>query len=628
MKISPTFSKGQWLRFFTITIFLSAAAGFLLVKYAHIMLGPRYTAMNNEARLAGDRGFILDRTGRLLAIQTRFGHISVWKPDLDPSHATEMYAALGRILDLDPLEIARRIENEPKNFLYLARHVENSVVQQIEAEIAAGTMPGINVETILGRVYPEENLAASIIGIVGDENRGLEGIEFIYDKELSARFENGEAVSGDQVILTIDANIQYILEEIAGRVLTENEAEAVMLIAMDPRSGDILGSASMPGFNPNIFRETTREERRHRPAEFTYEPGSVFKIFSLALMLDDGSITPASSFYCNGSYEHVTNLGERIVINCLGAHHNVTAREIIIHSCNAGIAYASDREAVLPFYNGIRTLGFGVKTGAELPGETSGFIRLPERWSDRSKPTIAMGQEIAVSALQMMEGATAIANDGILVRPHFVRQILSADGKTVRYEPNAEPRRVIKAETARQMRSYMQAVTSSIGTGWRANVADLNLAVKTGTGQVTDSANNRYSETDYIASCIAILPAENPTLVLYLVIIKPKGEYLAGRIAAPPIREAAEALVNYLGIPRGKNPQIRHTGEIIIEPQTAPVVNGIMPNLTGTAKRDLVPLLLDENLNIEVRGDGWVKRQYPPPGAQVNNDTVIILELE
>ena len=261
--------------------------------------------------------------------------------------------------------------------------------------------------------------------------------------------------------------------------------------------------------------------------------------------------------------------------------------------------------------------------------ETAGFLRPTERWSDRSKPTISMGQEIAVSALQMLQAASAVANDGVLVPPRIISRIVSTDGKTAKDYEIAQPRRILKPETAQAMRGYMKDVTSSIGTGWRANVEDLSLAVKTGTAQMIDPRSGSYSSTDFIASCIAMLPAEAPSLVLYLVIIKPQGgSYLGGRIAAPPIREAAEALINYLGIPRGRNPQIIHPGAISIPAIPYPAVDETVPDFTGVAKRLLIPLLLRDDLRIQIYGDGWVVRQSPEPGTPLSSETEIILELE
>ena len=228
----------------------------------------------------------------------------------------------------------------------------------------------------------------------------------------------------------------------------------------------------------------------------------------------------------------------------------------------------------------------------------------------------------------MLQAASAIANDGVLVQPRIVSHIVSSDGRTVTNMDTAAPRRIFSPETARDMRSYMIDVTSDVGTAWRANMADLSLAVKTGTSQMIDPATGRYSDTDFIASIIALLPAENPSLILYLAIVKPRGEILAGRIAAPPIREAAETLINYLGIPRGRNPQFVHTGAISIPAIPYPALNETVPDFTGLAKSLLQPLLGRGDLAIQVIGDGWVVRQSPPPGTPLLRDTVIVLELE
>jgi cell division protein FtsI (penicillin-binding protein 3) len=534
---------------------------------------------------------------------------------------------------MSEVEIIDKIKLSATDFIYLKKQVDQDTVRKISELVLAGAVDGVGIEPVMGRIYPEGALAGQIIGFTGDENTGLAGIEYAFDEKLRAKEgntpETSGGISGSQVILTIDATIQYLLEEIARKTLTENQAEAVMLLAMEPRSGEILGAATIPGFDPNYFKESGDQARMIRPAVWAYEPGSVFKVFSLASIMDSEVITPQSTFYCNGVYEHVTNLGERIVIKCLGEHGLVDPRKIITYSCNAGAAYASDTMGKAMFYDGIRKLGFGEKTNSDLPGETAGFLRPPERWSERTKPTIAMGQEIAVSAMQMLQAATAIANDGVMVTPHVVLQIEDGNGKNPQKPNLPAPRRVLKPQTARELRSYMTDVTSSVGTGRRANVGDIPLAVKTGTAQIIDGKTGRYSDTDFIASCIALLPADDPVLVLYIVIIKPKGDsYLGGRIAAPPIREAAEALIDYIGIPRGRNPTAKHTGTIQLPASTVPFISDIMPDLTGYSKRQLLPLLLRDDLQINVSGGGYVVKQSPPAGSPIQDGTAIYLELE
>ncbi|MDR1618556.1 MAG: PASTA domain-containing protein [Treponema sp.] len=610
-------------RFIIFISLFSLAALAVLVRYGTLMLGPRRPEPAPRSRRFTERGPIKDRNGRVLALQTRLANISAWRPEI--VSLAEFSRELAPLLEIPEDEITERIRLSSSDFVYLRKQVDESTIRMIEGERSRGRLRGIGIEPVVGRIYPERNLASQIIGFTGNGNDGLAGIEYAFNGELTS---SPERPDGSQVYLTIDANVQHILEGIAAETLRENNAEAVMFLAADPRSGDILGSASLPGFDPNSIRDSSEEARMDRPAIWAYEPGSVFKVFSLSALMDGGSITGNTTFLCNGYYERTVRGGETIRINCLGAHGRVRAREIIIYSCNAGAAYAVDRMESGTFSEFLENFGFGRRTGAGNPGETAGFLRVPERWSERSKPTIAMGQELAVSALQMVQAATAVANDGILVPPRIISKIVSADGKTERKWENGASRRVLRPETAQAMRSYMVDVTSDIGTGWRTNVEDLPLAVKTGTAQIIDPLTGAYSGTDFIASCIALLPAESPSLILYLVIVKPRGEYFGGRIAAPPIRQAAEALVDYLGIPRGRNPQVDHPSSVILPRDQPPRITGTVPDFTGLSKRTLLPLLLRDDLHIEMEGDGWVRRQSPPPGSPVNQDTVIRLELE
>ncbi|MCL2068206.1 MAG: penicillin-binding transpeptidase domain-containing protein [Treponema sp.] len=614
--------KHKW-RFIVIISMIGLFALYLVYNYGKLMLTGRLPPASSQSVGYTDRGAILDRNGRFLAIQTRLADISVWRPSIND--VTVLADELAPILEQSPGEILERINSSPSNFVYVKKQVEDSTVVKINEALEQGKIRGVTVNPIVGRVYPEKNLASQIIGFVGIENSGLGGIEYAFDDVLAGKDNNGR---GSQVVLTIDSNVQYILERIAAQTMYETNAEAIVLMAMDPRSGDILGSASLPDFDPNNIQTSSDEGRMDRPVILAYEPGSVFKVFSLAALVDSGAISANSVFTCNGVYERVTNRGERIAINCLGAHGRVTAREIIIHSCNAGAAYASDRLGNNALYELLRDFGFGSRTGAGNPGETAGFLRQPDRWSDRSKPTIVIGQEIAVSAMQMIQAASAIANDGVFVPPKIISRIISADGRTIRTWEGGERRRILKAETARAMRAYMIDTTSSIGTGWRAAVEDLSLAVKTGTAQIIDPVTRAYSNTDFIASCIALLPAESPSLILYLAIMKPKGEILGGRIAAPAIREAAESLIDYLGIPRGRNPQITHSSQVNINATGLPAIRDQVPDFSGLAKRIVLPLLSRNDINVEIRGDGWVSRQYPPPGTPITPGMVIVLELE
>jgi cell division protein FtsI (penicillin-binding protein 3) len=424
---------------------------------------------------------------------------------------------------------------------------------------------------------------------------------------------------------------------LADSTLKDTRAESVIFLAMDPRNGEILGSAVEPGFDPNDYRNFNIELFRNLPANMPYEPGSVMKAISISALMNSGAISERSEFICNGTYEWTTPSGRRERLRCADgvAHGRVGPREIIMLSCNIGAFHAASMQSDQGFYQSMLDYGFGKRTGAWKPEmEIAGFLDKPgsKTWSSRTKQSIAFGQEIAVSALQMLQAAGVIANDGVLVPPKIVSSIISADGKTEKNWDNGDnqSRQVISRDVARKMRQYMADTASPFGTGGRADMGDLNIAVKTGTAQLRDpnSARGGYSDTDFISSCIALLPAESPSLVLSVAIIKPKGETYGGRIAAPAIKEAAEEIVNYLGIPRGRNSWTPHSGVIDIPEESMPAIGARIPNFYGLSKKTILPLLLRNDLRIEMFGDGWVRRQFPPAGTVLTTDMVIELYLE
>jgi len=608
----------RW-RFRLVVITLLATAVFILGRYAYY-LAKGDSGPSGQPRKAVERGKILDRNGKVLAAQITLYNVYASPPDKEK--IPELAADLAPIIDMSAEDIYNQLSRANGSFL-LKRQVSLSAMEMIKDEQRNGRLKGITTAPAPVRVYPEKSLAAQIIGFSGNDNNGLEGVEYAFNKELSG---------GSNVVLTLDINVQYILEKVAGSTLNETHAESVMFLAMDPRNGEILGSAVLPGFDPNNYRASNNNRYLNLSAREHYEPGSVFKIFSISSLMDSGVISESSEFICTGVYEKVFSSGEKVKIECADgrAHGRVRPREIIIHSCNVGAALAVDRQNNEMFYQSMLDFGFGKKTGAWVNTETAGLLKETDLWSGRTRQSIAFGQEIAVSALQVMQGASIIANNGMLVPPRLISKITSADGKTTTVwdnEINAK-RQVIRPETTRKMLSYMADTATDIGTGWRASIEDLHLAVKTGTSQYRDPLGGGYSKTDFVASCIALLPAESPSLILYVVIIKPRGETYGGRIAAPAIREGAEQLIDYLGIPRGRNPIVQHPGSINLTEELLPSVDTRVPDFYGLAKKTLLPLLLRDDIRVEISGEGWVMRQSPPPGTPVVPGMIIELELE
>ncbi len=620
------------LRYWTVAGTFAAAALALIGRYA-VLASERETVQSRVA-FETERGPIVDRTGRLLAMDSALYNVAVWRPETKAAEFAADLPRLAAVLELSEAELQEKYEKGASDFFYVKKRVAPQVARTIQDAKATGAFAGIVVEKVAGRIYPEKRLASHLVGFVGDGNRGLAGVEHKYEADLSpspaaAPADGSRRVRGNTVVLAIDTAIQYALEEIARKAMASTGAESLMLLAGDARSGELLAYVALPDFDPNEYYASPAESWTDFPATYAYEPGSVFKVFSMAAVLDLGGMSTNTTFTCDGAYHRTTANGEEIRIKCLGAHGAVNLERILELSCNSGAGYAADTVQSLDFYERLAAFGFGSRTGIALAGESPGLLRRPEAWSLRSKPTIAMGQEVLVTAVQMFAAATAIANGGVLLKPIAVRKVLSADGSLVYENTPQTVRRVVSAENARAILGAMERASGLGGTGHRAKVQDLRMAVKTGTAQMADRATRRYSETDFIASTLAILPAEDPALVLYLAIVKPKGEsYYGGRIAAPVIREAAEAVLALSDLPRGESPAVPHSGTIALPRLAAATIGEAMPDLRGTPKRLLLPLLERTDLSVRIEGEGYVVRQRPAPGSPITSGMEITLELE
>jgi cell division protein FtsI (penicillin-binding protein 3) len=575
-------------------------------------------------RISLERGSILDRNGKILAVETTLYNIAITRSAIadKPLFAELLAPAVG----LEKADLLARLEGTGNDFFYLKKKISEGEKETIEEIVHGSRLRGIRLEPVMSRTYPENNLASHVVGFLGDDGKGLTGVEYSFQDILSADGEGGKGIPYN-VMLTIDGNIQYELEKIAAKTMEDTKAEAVMMIAADAHSGEILAYISEPSANLNGYTRESDTARFDRPALYAYEPGSVFKIFSIAALLDMGVVHDKDSFLCDGAYTFTTPRGERVNIKCLEHHGWVTPRDIIKFSCNDGTAQIAEKTSSAAFEDKLRAFGFGAKTGIELPGETLGLFYPSSSWSLRSKPTIAIGQEISVSALQMVEASTALANGGRRVKLTLLSKLFTPEGAVAYEHVPKELDQVVSGETASLMLSYMQT-TSESGTGTRASVGDVPMAVKTGTAQMLNAEKNGYSDTDYISSCIGIFPANDPSVILYIAIVKPVGESYGGRIAAPVISTAANAIIDYLGIGRAKATSVRHTGIIPVQGNKAAEIGNVMPDLTGVSKRMLTPLLAREDITVIIDGDGYVVSQTPDPGTPIEKGMTVELRLE
>ena len=600
---------------------------YVLVLYAKLAFTPVSSIVSSAPPV--QRGSIVDRNGKPLAVQTNFYHVGV-TPHLVRNKAQFADDVSGP-LGMESSDIMRILEqNSAASFVYLKKKITQTAYAELKKITDAKGYVYVNYDRIPGRIYPENALASQLIGYMGDDGKGLAGIEYSMQSYLQPSEKDGNAKESQEknVYLTIDANLQYKLEEIARDTMRTTQAESMMLIAADAKNGEILSYISLPSANLNEYSYASVAETVDRPAMEAYEPGSVFKIFTVSVACDQGLIRPDDSFLCDGMYERRIKGGEAVRIKCLDRHGWLTARDALKYSCNDVLGQISDRISDYDFIAKIRALGFGQRTEIELPGETYGSLKDSDSalWSVRSKPTIAIGQEISVSALQMVQAATAIANKGIPLKLTLVKRITNKDG-SVFYEHTAVPKeRVLKQSTAEYVLSCMETTATS-GTGSRARLNDISLGVKTGTAQMA-SKSGGYSTTDFLSNCMAIFPVEDPQIILYIVVEKAKGETYAGRIVAPVIAKAADEIIDYLGMSRGDAASLEHSGKISISAARPIILGKKLPDFTGLSKRDIMNLVNSNGIQVKINGSGWVKSQNPAPGTPVSENMIIELNLE
>jgi cell division protein FtsI (penicillin-binding protein 3) len=277
----------------------------------------------------------------------------------------------------------------------------------------------------------------------------------------------------------------------------------------------------------------------------------------------------------------------------------------------------------------LRSLGFGSQTQLPIPGESSGLLRDPDKWSLRSKPTLAFGQELLVSAIQMAAAATTFSNEGMLLKPHLIDRILSPDGQTIEEMKREPVKRVFSPETAQAMLLMMETATEDGGTAHRMKTEGLRISGKTGTSQVIDPKTRTYSKENYTASAMAIFPTDDPQLIIYVVIQNPKGaSYYGGRIASPIVKNLIDETVTYLGIKRSTDKVLKHSGKISVPEQSDIIIGDFIPDLTGLPKRRLLNLFSDDRFVIKMIGEGWVIRQSPAPGTPASAGMEIELEFK
>ncbi len=512
----------------------------------------------------GHRGLIVDRMGRPLAENVEAESVyAVPQAIPDPVGFARRIAP---VLGLAPADVRARLRRGGPHFAWLARRLP---AQALQALRAMGLGEALGIEPEPRRAYPAGRLAASVIGFSGLDGVGLAGLELQYDAFLQGVGGVGTAGrdaigrelihterivtrprDGDTVVLALDEVIQHIAERELGRALDHTGARGGVVIIMDPWTGELLALASLPSFDPNHYETAPPALWKNSATAAVYEPGSTFKLILAAAALSSRAVTPEDTF---------PDLG-RIRINGFtirdaepaGSAPALGLADIVVRSSNVGAAQVATRLGRVAFDAYIRQFGFGHPTGVDLPGEASGITRPASQWRDPSLQTIAFGQGISVTPIQLLVAVAALATHGLAVHPHVVGVVRDPEGHAVATPGDLPPHRVIEADVADQVLAMMRSVVEE-GTGTQAQIGGYTVAGKTGTAQ-RPSPSGGYDPHAYVASFVGVVPATDPRLAILVVVDGPHGAYFGGDVAAPIFREVARQVLWYLHIPPTHGP--------------------------------------------------------------------------
>ncbi len=544
-----------------VVIGLVVASAILLVRLAsfQLPLDPAVDAYLDQLRdsgyrrtleLAAARGNIYDRHGEVLAVNTLEYRVGV-SPDL-VSDTRESATELAGVINLPELDVYEALNSDAQWVSF-----PNRVSAETAARIRELNLREITMEAVPRRSYPQGPVAAQLIGFVGGDLIGYFGVEGYYNDQLTGQVREREVSNipfdvpvvdlqedrGSDIILTIDRDVQYIAESELLRAISESGSTSGTILVMNPRNGDILAMANYPTFDPNVYGETENPQVWNNPAiSSQYEPGSVMKVLTVAAALDNGTINTGFWYNDQGI---LSEAGIEVYNWDRAAHGAVDLTQILVQSLNVGAATIALQMGPTAFYQGMNDFGIGRLTGVDLEGEQSGQMHIPgdSNWSESQLLTNSFGQGVALTALQMLTSINAIANDGLMMQPRIVHEIVDGDQRIPSRTANLG--RPISAETAEAVTQMMVQVVEQ-GLDDRAAVPGYSIAGKTGTAEIPTAVG--YEQTSSIVTFVGFLPADDPQISVLIRLDRPR-EYWSSIVAAPVFRRLAERLVILLEIP-------------------------------------------------------------------------------
>ena len=507
------------------------------------------TQHREEVTLPASRGTIFDRMGVRIALGERA--TTVYANPMQIQHPQRVANEVARVLGLDPEVLYPELADRSRGFVYIARQADAARA----AVLVRKKIPGLGFVTDERRWYPQHSVGAQVLGYVGVDNRGLSGLEFELDRELAGasghqtliKDPTGRVidvvgdrpeVQGGDVTLTLDHTIQANAEEVLRQTVRKWAAKSATAIVLDPRTGAILAMAVQPGYDANRFPAVPGDLQRNRAVTDTYEPGSTFKVVTVAAALSEKLVTPATEF----TLPYSIHVADRVIHD---AEPRGTVRysvaQILAHSSNIGAITLAQLLGKERLSSWIERFGFGHKTGIDFPGESPGIVLPADKWSGSTIGNVPIGQGIAVTPVQMAAAYAAVANRGVWSRPHLVDQIAG------RGRPSLHRRRIVSPAVAASLMTMLKDVVAE-GTGMYAAISGYAVAGKTGTAQKPDS-HGGYASGEYVASFVGIVPASRPRLVVLVTVDEPHGAIWGGVVAAPAFQQIASFDLGYLEIP-------------------------------------------------------------------------------
>jgi stage V sporulation protein D (sporulation-specific penicillin-binding protein) len=622
------------------------------IGWVQFIEGERMTAkVANQVKdsmvLQSPRGSIYDRNGRELAVSSLTK--SLYADPLEIKDPEAVVPILASLLEMKPEEIQEKLASGG-HFIWLKRMIEPAVAQQIQAAIKEHNIKGLAFLEESKRYYPNDTLAAQVLGFVGTDDIGLDGMEMALDKIIKGKsveqlvdtdsrgipifksiFTFAPAKQGKNVYLTLDSAIQFMVEQSLDKAMLTNRPRAATVIVMNPHTGEILAMANRPTYNPNQFYKYSDKEWKNRAVAYNYEPGSTFKSVVTAAALQEGKLYPDERFVDNG---YVEVSGRRIQNWSGESSGNISFVQAIEESINTIFVQVGMRLGAYKLMEYAKAFGFGKATGIELPGEEEGLLFKPEDMRDSDVATVSIGQSIAVTPLQLITAVSAIANEGVLLKPHIIKEIRNADGSIDSEAETQSVRQVISPETAGVLTGLMEKVVSE-GGGKKAAIKGYRFAGKTGTAQKLQDDGSGYSAGRYVASFIGFGPLPDPQVAILVVLDDPQGSYYGGEIAAPIAGEILGKIMLHLAIyPQIANvfPEVKEHPQVVnstpVPKIQAPAGKVVVPNVTGKSIREAGDALTQLGLAIVPVGTGVAVRQSIAENTIVESGTEITIQFE